>query len=421
MPAEHGEHVLWHDDVAPPVANSERPSTSADVVVVGAGYAGLSAAKALAGRGRSVVVVEAGALGWGAHSRNGGMVLPELKQEPAHLRRRYGDLGLRMYDDVDAAFNFVEALIDSAAIDCDYRRCGELYLAHSARRVAELHAVVDEHRQRGDDVRFVAPEHLGDEIGSSVFHGGALFERAGSLHPAKFHAGLAGLAMDAGAVVVDHCAATAVTRRQGAVVVTTERGEIRAGDVVVTTNAYADGLIPALRRRVLPVGSFIVATEPLQPALADELSPRRRMFVDTKNFLSYWRLTPDGRMLFGGRKRLGAVTLDDAARYLTAALRRTHPQLASTAITHRWGGRVAITLDRLPHVGRIGDAWYATGCNGSGVALNTWLGHRLAEHLLDEAPLPSFAELTHRTIPLFGARRLWQPVVGQWFRWRDYR
>ncbi|HEX6570351.1 MAG TPA: FAD-binding oxidoreductase, partial [Acidimicrobiales bacterium] len=144
-----------------------------------------------------------------------------------------------------------------------------------------------------------------------------------------------------------------------------------------------------------------------------------RMLVDTKNFLFYWRLTPDGRLLFGGRRSLAPSTVSQARDFLHASMLRVHPQLAGVAVDRAWGGEVAITLDRLPHAGRIDGGWYATGCNGSGVALNTWLGARIGQHLAGEAGVPSFAELPHRPIPLHGLRRAYLPLVGLWFRWQD--
>jgi glycine/D-amino acid oxidase-like deaminating enzyme len=170
---------------------------------------------------------------------------------------------------------------------------------------------------------------------------------------------------------------------------------------------------------VLPISSFIVTTEPLDAATLDAVSPRRRMFVDTKHFLFYWRTTPDGRVLFGGRRSLDPVSLDDARDFLVASMQRIHPQLGGRTVTHQWSGYVAITLDRMPHAGRIQGAWYATGCNGSGVATNTWLGHRIGQAILGHEPPPAVAELHHRPIPAHRLRRAWLPAVGAWFRWQD--
>ncbi len=426
-PAPPADAVLWQEQVdlpvlPPPAADADR---RVEVAVVGAGYAGIAAARVLAAAGKRVVVFEKGALGWGAHSRNGGMAIPELKAGPATLEKKYGPVGLRMHHEVNEAFDHLEALIADEGIDCDYERSGQLYLAHAERLVPYLQELAHEHADGfGEPVRFVPRDELSSEIGSTVWHGGVVFDRTGGLHPAKLHAGLVRLALASGAEIRDRTAVTELTDRGaghdgGRFLLGTERGPVRADHVIVTTNAYADGLLPELARRVLPIGSFIVATEPLDPALAAEISPKRRMFVNTRNLLFYWRLSPDGRLVFGGRRSLQHATVAEAADYLTRSLHEVHPQLCDVPVTHRWGGNVAITLDRMPHVGQIRGAWYATGCNGSGVALNTWLGHRLGQVVLGEAPPPAFAELTHRPIPLHRLRRLYLPVVGQWFRYQD--
>jgi glycine/D-amino acid oxidase-like deaminating enzyme len=415
--------VLWHEQADFPDVRAATPPRSADYVVVGAGYAGVSCARELARAGRSVVVLDANAVGWGASSRNGGMVIPELKMGPAALERAYGPLGRRMYNEVNDAFDHVEGLITVESIDCDYRRTGQLYLAHAERVVPSFVAMAREHGDElGEPVHFVPREALGDEIGSTAYAAGLVIERTGGLHPARFHAGLIGVALAAGASVHPTTPATAIERRgggRGGLCVTTRRGTVDAAGVVVCTNAYADGLVPELRRRVLPVGSFIIATEVLEPDLARSVSPRGRMLVDSKNFLFYWRLTPDRRLLFGGRRSLASSTIPQARDFLYGSMLRVHPQLAGTRIDRAWGGNVAVTLDRLPHVGRIDGAWYVTGCNGSGVALNPWLGARMARHLLGEAALPSFAELQHRRIPLHRGRAAYLPLVGLWFRWQD--
>lgn len=417
--------MLWQEQVDLPELPRGRPEPRVDVAIVGGGYAGLAAGRVLAAAGRSVAVFEKERLGWGAHSRNGGMAIPELKAGPAALQRTYGDLGVRMHHEVNEAFDHLESLIADEGIACGYERTGQLYLAHSPRLVPHLQALAAEHADGfGEPVRFVPRDQLGEEIGSTAWHGGVVFDRTGGLQPAQLHAGLVRLALAAGVQIHDRCAARSLEdrgsgRTDGRFLLGTDGGEVRADEVIVTTNAYADGLLPELARRVLPIGSFIVATEPLPADLADEISPRRRMFVNTKNLLFYWRLSPDGRMVFGGRRSLQHATVADAADYLTRSMREVHPQLRDVAVTHRWGGNVAVTLDRMPHVGKVRGAWYATGCNGSGVALNTWLGHRLGQVLLGDAPPPSFAELKHRPIPLHALRRLYLPVVGQWFRYQD--
>lgn len=420
LSASYRPAVLWHDTAtAPPVAAAPLPPRT-DALIVGGGYCGLAAAAELARRGRKVVVVDAEDLGWGASTRNGGMVLPELKAGPGALERRYGTLGRELHEWVEQAFDGIEDLIGAAAVDCAYERCGQLYVTHSERGAGHLDALAAELSAAGSPAHVVRGDALAAEIGSPLFTAGLVVERSGGLHPARFHAGLTRVAAETGAGLHPRTRALAVDRAGSGWRVTTSAGAIVADDVLLATNAYADDLVPALRRRVLPMGSFIISTPPLGAALAAEVLPTRRMVFNDRNLLWYWRLDPDGRMVFGGRKRLGAVALDEARDFLHRAMVRVHPQLADVPVERAWGGDVALTLDRLPHCGRIDGLWYATGCNGSGVATNTWLGHQMGAAMCGE-PLPPFARLRHRPIPLHRYRRAWLPVLSAWFGAQDRR
>jgi glycine/D-amino acid oxidase-like deaminating enzyme len=258
-----------------------------------------------------------------------------------------------------------------------------------------------------------------------VYPAGRLDERPGGLQPAKYHAGLVRRAVAAGAQLHGSTRATAIeVRRGGGYRVGTDRGALDARDVFVATNAYSDGLVPSLHRRVVPVGSFIIATTPLGSEVAASCIPRGRMVYDAKNFLFYWRLSPDGRMVFGGRTSLASTTVPEARDVLYREMLRVHPQLEGVALERAWGGNVAITLDRLPHCGRVplpggGDVAFAAGCNGTGVALATWFGDRAAAWLSGEEPPPPFAQLGFPTIPLHSWREHYLPLVGAWFRARD--
>ncbi|MCE7885076.1 MAG: FAD-binding oxidoreductase [Actinobacteria bacterium ATB1] len=413
----YAEDCLWQAQVPAPSSSPTPLPSTVDVLVVGSGYCGLSAAHTIALGGKSVAVCDTERVGFGASTRNGGMVIPELKAGPGTLAESYGDLGRQMFRDVNEAFDLVEKLAEDH--DFDYVRTGMLHLAHHASRVRDLRAEAAEYKAEGEDVRLLSKDDLAEEIGSQRFHAAVLHERTGALHPAKFHSVLAERARGAGATLHARTRVTSVERRNGAGFrATTIRGAVDAGDVVVATNAYADGLVPPLERRVLPVGSYIVATEVLEPALAKEVSPRGRMFVDTKNLLFYWRLTPDGRMAFGGRRSLRHPTLEEARDFLYRSMVETHPQLRGIRVDYAWGGDVAMTLDRMPHFGRIDGVLYATGCNGSGVGLNTWMGMKAGEVSLGGAP-PAFATLTHRAIPMHRWRSAWLPVAGLWFRLQD--
>lgn len=419
---DYREVPLWHAGVTLPEAALEpRPlPRTADVVVVGGGYCGLMAAGELARRGRHVVLVEAGPLGNGASTRNGGMIIPELKRAPRVLERRFGPLGRRLVDAVFDAVGLVERLVDEWGIDCDYERVGGVLLAHHPRRVEALRRMQGDWHDLGAEARFLDREALTEEVGSSAYLGGLVLTRVGAIQPAAYHAGLARAALDAGVELHAVTRATAVgPRAGGGFRVSTSRGDIDTGDVLMATNAYADGVLAPLRRRVLPVGSFIVATEPLDTSLRNDLIPRGRMLFDTKYLLAYWRLSPDGRMVFGGRTSLNPTTVARARDALYRRMLHVHPQLAGVCISYAWGGNVALTLDRLPHCGRFRGIAYATGCNGTGIALATWFGARMAAWLAGESDAPVFAQLPFRRIPLHALRNLWLPPVGVWFRLLD--
>ncbi len=420
------ESVLWHDDVDPVASGLRSASVDtlpahADVVVIGGGLCGLEAAATVASRGRSAVVVDRDDLGWAASGRNGGMVIPELKLGPSGLRERYGDsLGTRLHDEIEAAFDHVESLVGpEGRIDADYERTGQLYLAHGRRGAAAMAGLAAQYASVDNSVRLLDRDELVAEAGSRLFAAGLVLERTGGLHPAKYHAGLVERARGAGAALFPRTEARSVEHAGGAGhVVVTSRGSIHAGQVLLATNAEADGISPVLRRSVLPVESFIIATEPLDPNLAATVLPTRRMTFTDRNLLWYWRHGPDGRLLFGGRKKLGSVTLAEARDHLYESMLTAHPQLVGTRVERVWGGRVAMTLDRMPHCGRLDGLWYATGCNGSGVALNSWMGHRMAAAICGDE-LPPFAELDLREIPLHSQRRIWLPAVGAWLRMED--
>ena len=419
---DYTERCLWQEQVTPPERTPGPLPDHADVVVVGAGLCGLAAADTLARRGRSVVVVEREPLGWGASSRNGGMVIPELKAGPLTLERRYGPVGRRMHTEVVEAFGYVRDLASGdEGIDCSWAEPGMLLVAHSTRHLDTVRGLAEELTAVGEAAHVVERNELHTEIGSDAFVAGVVVERTGSVQPAALHAGLARRAMAAGAVVHDRTAVRSLRSRPGRHEVVTTRGVVRAPEVVVATNAAVDRAVPELQRRVLPVGSYIIATEVLPDDVARSVLPTGRMVFDTRNFLAYWRLTPDGRLAYGGRRDMDPTDVADARDFLYDQMVAVHPQLAGVRITHAWGGNVAMTLDRLPHVGRVDGAWYATGCNGSGVALNTWLGHRLAESLCGDAPLPACSEITHRRIPFHPLRSAYLPWVGRYLSFEDRR
>lgn len=400
----------------------------ADVVVIGGGYTGLTSALFLARSGARVTLLERETLGWGASTRNGGIFHGGLKWGRSTLRRRYGqELGDRLHTEGSRAFDVAERIIGSEAIDCGYRRTGQLLLAWSKADAARLVGKRAERDADGLPARIVRGLDLRAEIGTEYYDVGLVEERAGGLDPGRYLAGLAIRATAAGVDLHEGDPVLALERSSGGrLEVRTAAGRIRASEVVLATNGYTDGIAPWVRARVIPIGSYIIVTEPLDPALARTISPRGRVFMDTKNFLYYWRLTPDDRMLFGGRASFAPTTADQTAAILQAAMVRVHPELAGVHVAYAWGGTVGFTFDRLPHIGRRDGVTYALGYCGSGVCMATYFGTVIAGMLgrgAERGPQPSaFEQIPHPGAPLPGIYRgspWFLPLVGEVFRLQD--
>jgi glycine/D-amino acid oxidase-like deaminating enzyme len=395
---------------------------TADVVVIGGGYAGITAARELARRGVAVTLLEARTLGWGASTRNGGIVHAGYKWSARELIQRYGDeTGKALYRETLDSYELVKQLIADEAIDCDFREVGHLELAYAPSHVPELAHVQASLASVGVASRVIPPERIREEIGSDAYYGALAVEGSGLLHPGRYFAGLAAAADRAGADLHEDARVTSVRRQgDGRFVVETTRGAVGARDVFVATNGYTDGAVPSLRRRIIPIGSYIIASEPLPEDLARELSPNGRSFFDTKNFLYYWHVSADRRMIFGGRASFLPTSIDRTAAILWKGLLEVHPQLAGHRIDYAWGGNVGFTFDRMPHVGRTKDGVaYAMGCCGTGVALMTYLGTRVGQWLAGGGA-PALTKLDFPLVPAPYEGRPWfLPFAGEWFRLQD--
>ncbi len=420
---DYERRSFWQASMPPLPERGARPlPDSAEVVVVGGGFAGINAARELAARGVAVTLVEAHTLGWGASTRNGGIVHSGYKWSAPQLIKRYGaDTGRALYAETLESYQLVKRLIAEHAIDCDFREVGHLELAYAPAHVPELEHARDSLATVGVTSHMLPRERIREEIGTDAYYGALVVEGSGLLHPGRYFAGLAAAADRAGADLHEHVRARSIRRQaDGRFVVETSRGAILARDVFVATNGYTDGVVPSLRRRVMGIGSFIIASEPLPEALAAELSPRGRSFFDTKNFLYYWHLSADRRMIFGGRASFLPTSIDKTARILWEGLLEVHPQLADYRIEYAWGGNVGFTFDRMPHVGRTKDGVaYALGCCGTGVALMTYLGTRVGEWLAGGEP-PALTKLSFPLVPAPYEGRPWfLPFVGEWYRLQD--
>jgi glycine/D-amino acid oxidase-like deaminating enzyme len=397
------------------------PGTT-DVAVVGAGYTGLSAARTLARHGVAVTVVERHRVGWGASGRNGGFVLPGFKPEVDQLLRRYGlERAKALFAASLEALELLERIIAEEAIDCAYSRCGTVVLAGRPAHLRDLERI-----QRllsesfGHETTLLGPGELRDEIGSTAYHGGLLDRAAGGLHPARYCAGLARAARRAGATIVEQAEVLGVVRVAGRIMLLTSRGSLSAGQVLVATNGYTDAAFPGIRRRVVPVGSYVIATAPLEPSMARVILPKGRVMSDTWNLLHYFRLSPDGRLVFGGRASFTPIGVERSARVMTAAMRRVFPLLAKVPVEYAWRGNICVSRDRMPHAGRLEGLHYALGYAGHGVALATWLGARMGDALAGRGAVPSLTGEHPPVIPLYRGEPWFLPVVGAYYRMRDW-
>ena len=399
------------------------PPRSADVVIVGAGYTGLSCALALARAGRSVTAIDSGPPGFGASSRSGGMVGHGHRLSYAKLEARYGTPKARaiLHEGV-AAFDFTIGLIERERIDAKFARVGRF---RGCAAVSDYEANAREAERLRSEIgvpcEVVPRAEQHREVASDVYQGGVVFPTHGGLHPGLFHSGLLELARRAGATVIGYTPALRIDGTKGARRVATARGVIKASEIVVATNGYTPRSIGPLARRFLPIPSFLIATEPLGANRVCAAIPNGRMIVETRSKHLYFRPSPDyERIILGGRAALHPIALSEAARWLQRELGAILPDLSTVRVTHCWTGNVAFTLRELPGIGRYNGVWHALGCNGSGVALMPYLGNKLAQKIIGAADgNTAFDDLPLRPIPLYWGDPWFRPLMTSWYRLAD--
>jgi glycine/D-amino acid oxidase-like deaminating enzyme len=413
----------WWDAAEPLSLSAPELPQKTDVVVVGSGYTGLSCAIELARQGIGVVVLDKDRIGFNASSRNGGMVSGNVKVASLVKAGPYSDeLKERLVKETMGVVDFTENLIREHNIDCDYRRGGRVNLAYSTKHYDYQCKAVDWIAEiTGGKAYMVPRERIREEIGSDHYCGGMVVEHAGGLHPAKYVRGLAQAALKAGATLIDETLVTGMKQVNGEWVVTTNRGTIRATNVMVGTNGYTGKATPWLQRRMVPVASFILVTEELPDELTRELVPNNRMLADSRRVLNYFRLTPDcKRVLWGGRVGTADMDARESGRRLHQMMTTAWPQLKDARITHSWNGNVAFTFDFVPHIGEHRGMHYAMGCQGSGVPMQSWLGYQIARQISGKTNQRSaFAELTFPTVPTYTGNPWFLPIVLAWYKLRD--
>jgi glycine/D-amino acid oxidase-like deaminating enzyme len=426
------EQNYWLTTVEMPGTDAARalPDT-ADVAVIGAGFTGLSAARTLAQKGMKVVVLEGETIGWGASSRNGGMVLTGMKLGVNQLISMYGrERTQRMYAASLASIDCVEKIVGEENIACDFARCGHLEVACKQAHFDDYARQVEViEREFHHELKIVPRSELRSEIGSDIYYGGMVDETSVGLNPARYVAGLANAAMRAGACVYERTRVESIERatRQGnsGWTLRTSKGPLWARDVFVATSGYTSKTTPALQKKIIPIGSYIITTEVLPDALARELSPRNRMTYDSKNYIYYYRLTPDNRMLFGGRAAFfpeSGDTVRKSAEILRRGMIDVYPQLRDTKVAFVWGGTLDFAFDIMPHAGQMDGMYYALGYAGHGVAMATYQGQLMARRIAGENPDNPFDGIPFPGAPLglYNGKPWFLPFAGAYYKFLDW-
>jgi len=403
----------------PPLAEPAR----ADICVIGGGYCGLSAALHLAEQGTDTILLEAREPGWGGSGRNGGQVIPGLKYDPADLKAKFGEEhGRRLVDFAGRTADTVFDLIDKHAMDVPHVRAGWIQGAHTEAGLDEVARRAEQWAAWGASTELLDRDTVAQKLGTDNYLGGWIDRRGGAIQPLAFARGLVRAALGAGARIHGGTSVTKLERRGERWLVHTDRGvTVDAGRVLLATNGYTGDLVPRLRRTVIAVNSYQIATEPLTDNLRKTILPEGHVSSDTRKLLLYFRFDHQGRLLMGGRGPFREPNGPEDWAHLERVLGKMFPQIKDTPIAHRWCGRVAITRDFLPHIhepepGLLVDI----GCMGRGVGLQTTMGKALARYLGsgNKSDLP-FPILPIVPIPAHGLNRLYVSAIIAWYRMTD--
>ena len=422
------QQIYWHTTVNMPSDSSLHPiPQKADTAIIGGGYTGLSAAITLAKRGVNVVLLEAETVGWGASSRNGGMTLTGLKVPMQTIIKKYGrELAKELFQASIDSVNTVEEIVKQEGINCGFARTGHLLAANKPKHYEALKDEVDfMAKEFGHKVHLVPPKDLHSEIGSTVYHGALVDESSAGLNPAQFVAGLANAAEKAGAMLCARARVTKIQRSRNRFLIETERGSLTAESVFVATSGYTGNVTKKLQKKIIPVGSFIIATERLSDDLAHQLSPKNRMIFDYKHYLNYFRLW-DNRMIFGGRAAFfpeNKNTIAQSGEILRREMIQVYPQLKDVKVEFIWGGTLDFAFDMMTHAGEMDGIYYSLGYAGHGVAMGTHLGKTVAESMLNgnikDHPFARF-KFPNAPLGLYNGRPWFLPFAGLWHKILDF-
>lgn len=373
-------HAYWREGVDWPEIRRDLID-KVELLIVGAGYTGLSAAIAAHDAGAKVAVVEAGSPGQGASSRNGGMVGAHPRLGWEALEKAFGrDTADALFAEAAPALDWVTDLIRREEIDCDFQQTGRVQLAYTPADFAGQKRLAEHVAAKSDVVcKPLSRTDLAAEIATPLYYGGLLFPQHCALHPARYHKGLLEAVLRRSIPLIGDCPVTGISRRGAEYKVDTAKGTLRADKVLLATNGYTGKTFGWFSGRVFPVPSYLIATEPLESDVIARLAPGGRMMVETRSTHSYFRVSPDGsRIIFGGRAAMVDISLETAARRLRNTMAQIWPELGDVRLSHVWSGNTGFTFNHLPHVGSHKGIAYAMGFSGSGTVMAPYLGAKAA-------------------------------------------
>ncbi|MFC2063511.1 NAD(P)/FAD-dependent oxidoreductase [Chloroflexota bacterium] len=416
---------FWTDDFPRPgdLPVTEEIPTEIDVAIVGGGYTGLSAARTLAKGGTSVVVLERETIGWGASSRNAGITGSSLKAGMMTIFKRYGkEYGHKFWQASLGMLELLKELDSDEGMDFDWHQKGELGLAFKPSHVEGMKARMNWYRDNlGDEIKWIPPAELKKVIGSGIYHGGVFDKNGAGLHPSRLVFGLAEVAARYGAILCEEAGVFKIEKEAHGFTLHTVKGVLKAKEVIVATNGYTDRLVSRLKPKVFTVGSYSIVTEPLSKELQNEISPKDYVLWDSKWFLNYFRLTPDGRMLWGGRNNL-STTLDlkGSAETLRSQMVHAFPQLTNIPVTHSWTGQLGLTFDLMPNIGVEDGIHYSFGYGGHGLHTALYLGREIAWLIMGRITGSPFMEIPHQTYFFYRNKPWFLPFAVKYYQFRDW-